>query len=217
MPLFGNLLSRVSKDGKESIRGNYKPKKHPHGSSRYTLRKSLKSSLAGGTKLKDSVKCPDGEDENEWIAVNTIECFNTMNMCYSFIQSFCTDDSCPTMSSLKATYLWTDGKGKPQELSAPKYIDNVVNWISEQIDNPEIFPVDDSPFPKNYKASVIKIISRILRVYAHIYHGHWDKIKQLEVNQHTNTSLKHLQYFAENFQLLGEKDYETMKHVFVTL
>ncbi|EAL65579.1 hypothetical protein ACTFIW_001476 [Dictyostelium discoideum] len=217
MTLFSSLLSRVSKDGKESIRGNYKPKKHPRGSSRHTMRKSLKKNLAGGTVLKESVKCPDGEDENEWIAVNTIEIFNTMNMCYSFIQGFCTEASCPQMTGAKATYLWTDGKGKPQELSAPQYIDNLVNWISEQIDNPEIFPVDDSDFPKNYRPAVIKIISRVLRVYAHIYHAHWDHIQKLDCYQHTNTSLKHLQYFAEHFSLIGEKDLAVMKHVFDTL
>jgi len=217
MTLFASLFSS-GKDRKDSIRGNYKPKKkHPAGSSRYTLRQSLKNNLAGGTLIKDSVICPEGEDENEWIAMNTIECYNTMNMCYSFIQEFCTENSCAQMTGAKATYLWTDGKGKPQELSAPKYIDNLTNWVNDQIDNPAIFPVDDSDFPKNFRQIISKIISRMLRVYAHIYHAHWDNVKELKVDKHTNTSLKHLQYFAEHFKLIGEKDISVMKHVFDTL
>eukprot|EP01132_Coremiostelium_polycephalum_P007733 gene7733-9509_t len=219
MALLFDLLSKVGKEKDQSLKTPFKPKKkHTQGSSRYTLRKSLKTSLAGGTLLRDSVKCPIGEDENEWIAMNTIESYNTMVMCYSFIQDFCTDDSCPQMTASKATYYWAEGtKGKPQELSAPKYIDNLTNWINEQIDNPAIFPVDDGAFPKNFRPTVSKILSRMLRVYAHIYHAHWEHVKSLNVDKHTNTSLKHFQYFAEQFDLVGEKDLSVMKHVFDTL
>ncbi|KYQ90874.1 Mob1-like protein [Tieghemostelium lacteum] len=218
MTLFSSLLSKVAiKDKENSTHIKHPKKKHPQGSSRYTLRQSLKNKLAAGTVLRDSVKCPENEDENEWIAMLVIESYNNMINSYEFIQQFCTDQTCPQMNGAKAVYYWTEGKGKPQELPAHQYIDKLTNWINEQIDNPDIFPVGGSNFSKTFKANVSKIISRMLRVYAHIYYAHWEHIKTLNVDGHVNTLLKHLQYFAEEFGLIGEKDKSVMKHVFDTL
>ena len=42
---------------------------------------------------------PEGEDLNEWIAVNTVDFFNQINMLYGTITEFCTEQSCPVMSA----------------------------------------------------------------------------------------------------------------------
>ena len=42
---------------------------------------------------------PDGEDINEWVAVNTVDFFNQINMLYGTITEFCTEQSCPVMSA----------------------------------------------------------------------------------------------------------------------
>ncbi|EFA77318.1 Mob1-like protein [Heterostelium album PN500] len=181
---------KEKKDKDNSIKPNVKPKKkHPQGTSRYTLRKSLKEGFLKGTLVRDSVKCPPGEVENDWIAIHTIEIYNTMNHCYAFVQDYCTEEGCPKMNGNKATYLWSDGTSKPQELPARKYIDNLSNWIGDQIDNPEIFPLEDN-YTKAFRPAVKKILSRILRVYSHIYYQHWANIKTLECDKHINTSLK---------------------------
>jgi hypothetical protein len=54
------------------LKGKEKKKKHPKDSVRYSLKQSLKKSLGQGTDLKEAVKCPQGEEENEWIAMNSI-------------------------------------------------------------------------------------------------------------------------------------------------
>ena len=42
---------------------------------------------------------PEGEDLNEWVAVNTVDFFNQINMLYGTITEFCTEDRCPIMSA----------------------------------------------------------------------------------------------------------------------
>ena len=48
----------------------------------------------------------------------------------------------------------------------------------------------DVAFPKNFRSIVQKILNRLFRVYAHIYHSHFQKIIALGEEAHINTSLK---------------------------
>ena len=53
---------------------------------------------------------PTGEDLEEWIAVNTIEVYNEINLLYGVLTEFCTLETCPLMSAgPKYEYLWADG------------------------------------------------------------------------------------------------------------
>ena len=55
------------------------------------------SSFPGNLRL--AVILPEGEDPNEWIAVNTVDFFNQINMLYGTITEFCTEETCPIMSA----------------------------------------------------------------------------------------------------------------------
>ena len=119
-----------------------------------------------------------------------------MVLCFGIVSEHCTAESCPEMSAgPKATYFWADKGEKPVSLPAPEYISNLVNWISKQLDDEKVFPAVGA-FPKNFKAVLAKILSRMFRVYAHLYHSHWDKIKALGADAHLNTCFKHFYYFA---------------------
>jgi len=192
-----------------------KPKKKiQQGSKQYTLKQSLKASLGNGNMIKESVKLPPGENVNEWIAMNTIELYNTMNLCYGIVSEFCSESTCPSMTAgPKVTYFWADSKKKekPVSLPAPEYIEKLVIWISEQLDDPTIFPSESSEFGKNFLPTAKKILSRMFRVYAHIYHNHWEKVKALGAEAHINTCFKHFYYFTHEFQLIDEKDLQPMQ------
>lgn len=61
----------------------------------------------------EAVKCPPGEDLNEWLAMNTIELYNTMVLCFGIVSEHCTPETCPEMSAgPKATYFWADKNEK---------------------------------------------------------------------------------------------------------
>lgn len=72
-----------------------------------------------------------------------VDFFNQINMLYGTITEFCTEDSCPIMSAgPKYEYHWADGHTvkKPIKCSAPKYIDYLMTWVQDQLDDETLFP-----------------------------------------------------------------------------
>lgn len=64
-------------------------------------------------------------------------------MLYGTITEFCTEDSCGIMSAgPKYEYHWADGHTvkKPIKCSAPKYIDYLMTWVQDQLDDETLFP-----------------------------------------------------------------------------
>ncbi|KAF4359399.1 hypothetical protein F8388_017410 [Cannabis sativa] len=159
----------------------FRPKKSaPSGSKGAQLRKHIDATLGSGN-LREAVKLPTGEDLNEWLAVNTVDFFNQVNLLYGTLTEFCTAENCPTMTAgPKYEYRWADGVQikKPIEVSAPKYVEYLMDWIESQLDDESIFPQKlGAPFPTNFREVVKTIFKRLFRVYAHIYHSHFQKIE----------------------------------------
>lgn len=146
--------------------------------------------------------------------------FNQINMLYGTITEFCSEDSCPIMSAgPKYEYHWADGHTvkKPIKCSAPKYIDYLMTWVQDQLDDETLFPskigkwdflenilfirifplVIGVPFPKNFLVIAKTILKRLFRVYAHIYHQHFREVVQLGEEAHLNTSFKHFIFFVQ--------------------
>jgi MOB kinase activator 1 len=66
---------------------------------------------------------------------------------------FCTIESCPVMSAgPKYEYLWADGTNvkQPLKVSAAEYIEYLMTWVENQLNNETIFP------------SVVGIINKFL-------------------------------------------------------
>eukprot|EP00049_Salpingoeca_infusionum_P027368 m.31820 g.31820 ORF g.31820 m.31820 type:complete len:242 (-) comp9465_c0_seq1:115-840(-) len=195
----------------------FKPKKNiPEGSHQYNLKKYVDDTLGAGN-LALAVKLPDGEDLNEWIAVNTVDFFNQISILYGAITEFCTPTTCPVMSAgPKFEYLWADGTTvkKPIQCSAPEYIDYLMTWAQAQLDDESLFPSRiGQPFPKTFLQSVKTILKRLHRVYAHMYHSHFNRVVTLGAEPHLNTSFKHFVYFVQEFNLVHEKELEPMREL----
>jgi MOB kinase activator 1 len=172
-----------------------------------TIQATMKATLGGG-ELRQAVKLPEGEEMNEWIAVNTVHFYNAANMIYGTCAEFCTEKECPTMCAGRNEYLWKDGVNykKPTRVSAPVYIDLLLNWVSDQISDPNIFPVDeDAKFPRNFMSIVKNIYKRLFRLYAHIYWQHFAKMKAIGANAHLNTCFKHFVFFILEFNLVSKQ------------
>ncbi|KAE8810711.1 MOB kinase activator-like 1A [Hordeum vulgare] len=188
----------------------FRPKKSaPSGSKGAQLRKHIDATLGSGN-LREAVRLPPGEDINEWLAVNTVDFFNQVNLLYGTLTEFCTSESCPTMTAgPKYEYRWADGVQikKPIEVSAPKYVEYLMDWIEGQLDNESLFPQKlGTPFPPNFKDVVNTIFKRLFRVYAHIYHSHFQKIVSLKEEAHLNTCFKHFILFTNEFGLIDKKE-----------
>lgn len=78
------LLKILSFDGFSGSRSSktFKPKKNiPEGSHQYELLKHAEATLGSGN-LRQAVMLPEGEDLNEWIAVNS-ECVCVCDQIFS--------------------------------------------------------------------------------------------------------------------------------------
>lgn len=99
-----------------------------------------------------------------------------------------------------------------------------MTWVQDQLDDETLFPskiggcscvaqdgpswlshaliparpcVPGVPFPKNFMSVAKTILKRLFRVYAHIYHQHFDSVIRLQEEAHLNTSFKHFIFFVQ--------------------
>ncbi|CAH8643262.1 unnamed protein product [Dicrocoelium dendriticum] len=188
--LFGNRLGIKT----------FKPRKSISEQNDHHLMLQEGAATLGSGDLREAVRLPEGEDLHEWIAINTVDFFNQINMLYGTLIEFCTEDSCPVMSAgPKYEYHWADGQTvkKPLKCSAPHYINCLMVWIQRQLENEAIFPSKiGAPFPRDFLNVVKVILKRLFRVYAHIYHQHFSEVRDLQEEAHLNTSLKHFVFFV---------------------
>jgi len=185
---------------------------HAKGGEREKLSQYAKKTLAtlGSGSMRSAVALPKGEDLKEWIAVNTVDFFNEINLLYGTISEFCTKEKCPVMSAgASVNYLWRDGVKvkKPTEVSAPEYVDLLMTWAESQLNDETIFPISfGSEYPKNFMPIVKQIYKRFFRVYAHIYHSHFSRIVRVGAEAHLNTCFKHFIFFVKEFKLIDDKE-----------
>lgn len=106
-------------------RGQFKPRNVNKGTSSYQLRQFAEATLGSGS-LRKAVKLPDGEDLNEWLAVNglcyarsqlfeankassVVDFYNQINLLYGSITEFCSPHSCPEMKATDEYVEYTQG------------------------------------------------------------------------------------------------------------
>eukprot|EP00210_Caulerpa_lentillifera_P001974 g1893.t2 len=188
----------------------------PVGTKGAQLKRHIDATLGSGN-LKEAVRLPPGENEDEWLAVNTVDFYNAISVLYGALEEFCTDHTCPVMKAgRKYEYLWADGikYKKPVRLSAPQYMAKLFDWVEDQMDNRELFPTEiGSKFSPEFLDSVKKIFKRLFRVYAHIYHSHFRCVVTLNIEAHLNTSFKHFFFFTKQFSLIEEKELAPLKEL----
>jgi len=75
-------------------------------------------------------------------------------------------------------YFWADGDKykKPAALPAPRYIENLMDWVEGQINNENIFPTStNTSFPVKFTSLCKKILTRLFRCFVHVYIHHFDR------------------------------------------
>jgi len=103
-------------------------------------------------------------------------------------------------------FYWSEGDSIIK-CPAPVYIDYLMSWVQDELDDESIFPSQiGKPFPPNFIQIIKTIMKRLFRIYAHIYHEHFDHVKQLNAIEHVNTSFKHFILFTQEFKLVENKD-----------
>ncbi|CAL9231010.1 unnamed protein product [Arabidopsis halleri] len=182
--------------------------------------RELDTETIGSDNLREAVKLPHGVDINEWLAMNTVDFCKQISLLYATLEEFCTPTTCPVMNAGRYEYRWSDGITvlEPKMVSAPEYVECLMNWIETQIDNEIIFPKNPGePFPSNFEDFVKRILRKVFRVYAHIYYSHFIKIVTLNEHAHLNTCFKHFLLFVSEFQLVDKEDMAPVKNLVETV
>ncbi|KFH48650.1 maintenance of ploidy protein-like protein [Hapsidospora chrysogenum ATCC 11550] len=201
---------RTVSDSNQRTKNQFRPRLGKGGATSYQLRQYAEVTLGGGS-LRKVVKLPEGEDENEWLAVNMVDFYNQINLLYGAITEFCSPQSCPEMKATdEFEYLWQDNENykRPTKMPAPAYIEQLMAWVQANIDNEQVLPSKIGvPFPKSFPALVRQIFKRMYRVYAHIYCHHYPVIRELGLEPHLNTSFKQYVLFVDEHSLASGRDY----------
>lgn len=171
-----------------------------------TMRNTMRNTMCNGD-LRQLVKLPPNADQNEWIALNTIHFYRTCCQIGETYHQLCTPDTCPLMSAGNVEYLWKDDHQypKPTRIPACEYMERALQETYRTIEDPAIFPADDSQqFPRIFIPKVKEIFKRLFRQFAHLYYSHYDQIKQGGSSKHLNSTFKHFIYFVLEFQLIDQ-------------
>ncbi|KAL7004003.1 Mitotic exit network component [Cystobasidiomycetes sp. EMM_F5] len=187
-----------------------RPRKNAaEGTKNYQLKKYAEATLGSGN-LRLAVVLPEGEDLNEWLSVNTVDFFNQINMLYGTITEFCSKEECPVMTAgSRYEYHWQDGVNykKPTKLSAPEYVDALMNWVQGMLDDEAIFPSKIGvPFPRNFMATIKSIVNAIAQG-SETFLTHLNVSLRVHYHPaHINTSYRHFLLFVTEFDLVDSKE-----------
>ncbi|KAJ7600942.1 Mob1/phocein [Mycena floridula] len=160
--------------------------------------------------FKTIVMMPKYVDPAEWVAVNVFDFYTNLNEFYGVMTECCTPSSCPTMSAgPNLNYTWATPDRKQVSLPAPSYIDSVMSTVQGLLDDENVFPTKSGQeFHQSFAQTVKSIYRQLFRVFAHLYHAHYQQVLHLRSEPHFNSLFAHFLAFgrAREYDLLDIKD-----------
>ncbi|KAL6941926.1 Maintenance of ploidy protein mob2 [Hanseniaspora vineae] len=167
----------------------------------------VRTALVKGS-FKTIVQLPKYVDLKEWVALNVFEFYTNLNQFYGAIAEYVTTDGYPTMNAGPYTdYLWLDANNRQVSLPANQYIDLALSWISNKVSDKNLFPTQGgATFPGNFPRDVQRIMIQLFRIFAHIYHHHFDKIVHLSLEAHWNSFFAHFISFCNEYSIIDKKE-----------
>jgi MOB kinase activator 1 len=168
------------------------------------------------------VALPAGESCAAWVAVHAIDFYNDVSTIWAvmstdpYLSSFRPGEGFPS----GVEYRWSDSDNNKEavSVSAPVYVDKVLGWIADQMNDERKFPDDDDEEralrvfqTPQFAALCGQIFRRLFRVYAIIYSSFFGTLEALDMAPHLNSCFKHFMYFCTEFGLLPEREIEPME------
>jgi MOB kinase activator 1 len=97
-------------------------------------------------------------------------------------------------------------------LAAPTYIDFVMSWLQKLMEDENVFPTKSGrDFPSSFAYTAKHIYKHLFRIFAHLYHAHFEQVLHLSVEAHFNSLFAHFLAFGKEFDLLVMKDLMTQQ------
>jgi len=157
------------------------------------------------------------------VAVHAIDFYNDVSTIWAvmasdpYLKSFSPGEGFPS----GVEYRWSEESDRGTvtvSVSAPVYIEKVLQWIVDQINDEKKFPDDDDEKESlrvfqtpNFAALCGQIFRRIFRVYGIIYSSFFQTLEALGMAPHLNTCFKHFMFFCTEFSLLPEREIDPLE------
>lgn len=166
-----------------------------------------KTALVKGS-FKTIVQLPKYVDYGEWLALNIFEFFNHLSMFHDIFAEYMSVEKYPTMNAGPNTdYMWVNSNGQPINLPAAQYISFVLEWISKKLNDQAVFPTSNSgTFPPTFVKDCKHIALQMFRIFAHIYHNHFEIILHLLLEAHWNSFFANYVCFVFSFDLVDRSE-----------
>ena len=224
--------------------GTFQPLRHRSGTLRDRLHGYTRQTLGAGGSLDDAVALPPGESCAGWVAVHAVDFYNDVSTIWAvmaedpYLDSFRPGEGFPS----GVEYRWSEpasttttttastavGGGQITQssqqqqqtvsVSAPVYVERVLQWIADQINDETKFPDDDDEAEAlrvfqtpAFAALCGQIFRRLFRVYGIIYSSFFGTLEALQMAPHLNTCFKHFMFFCTEFGLLPEREMEPLE------
>ncbi|KAG0173972.1 Maintenance of ploidy protein mob2 [Apophysomyces sp. BC1015] len=126
------------------------------------------------------------------------------------------DSGKPSLNNFRGSveYTWSDTQSKKIKLPAPQYIDYTATSIENLLSDEDIFPTKAGrDFPRDLPIVVKKVFGQLFRLFAHIYHHHYDKVLSLHEEPHFNSLFAHFISFSREFDLLDKKETQPLQEL----
>lgn len=141
---------------------------------------------------------------------------------------YCGSHFCrPAYPLSRLNYTWINQDRKSVQLAAPTYIDYVMTWVQNLLDDENAFPTRSGTsqcsivisansyefisltgrdFSPSFPATIKHVYRQLLRVFAHLYYAHYPQILHLRSEPHFNSLFAHFLAFGKEYELLDVKD-----------
>merc|ERR1719384_399348 len=188
--------------------GTFQPLRHRSGTMRDRLHSYTKRTLGAGGSVTEAVTLPPGESCAGWVAVHAIDFYNNVSTIWAvmstdpYLDSFRPGEGFPS----GVEYRWSEGTGRDAaavSVSAPAYIEKVLQWIADQINDETKFPDDDD------EAEALRVFQT--PQFAALCGQIFRTLEALQMAPHLNTCFKHFMFFCTEFGLLPEREVEPLE------
>ncbi|CAL5973489.1 Mob1-like_protein [Hexamita inflata] len=165
-------------------------------------------------EIEELISCPSDSDINDFIAYNLCQFVEDIEAFVMFIKTECCEQECCKVMNAGPgnKYLWQQGTAQPVEISSTEYCAKLLAWITEQLNNRAMFPIDEGQaYPKDFIKQVKVLFRRLFRVYMHIYHCHLTLVKKNGLEQKLQYCIKIYVEFMKKHKLCEDTDFEPIK------
>jgi len=203
--------------------GTFQPIRHRSGTLRDRLHAYTRRTLGAGGSINEAVALPPGESCAGWVAVHAIDFYGEVSTIWAvmaddpYLNNFGPGEGFPS----GVEYRWSEGSGRNAStvsVSAPVYVEKVLKWVRDRINDESQFPDDDDEEESlrvfqtpAFAALCGQIFRRIFRVYGIIYSSFFGTLEALGMAPHLNTCFKHFIFFCTEFGLLPEREVEPLE------